>query len=46
MAGYKDQMMASFRFHAFNKQAFPVSLEFINNKALYTVKQTFYNDMP
>lgn len=46
MLGYKEGMIRNFKYHSFNKQAMPVSLEFIDSITEFTIKKTMFNDLP
>lgn len=46
MGGYKDNMLHGFRYSRFNRQAFPISLEFVKNKKLFEFKKNFWERIP
>ena len=46
MGGYKDMMLHSYRNLRFNKQAFPVSLEFVADKKMYQLKKGLWVKTP
>jgi hypothetical protein len=46
MLGYKNSMIKNFQYHAFNRQALPVNLEFIENPTEFNVKKALFNEFP
>lgn len=46
MLGYKDEMIRSFQFHKFNRQAFPVHVQFVKSKTEYNIKKAIYQEIP
>jgi hypothetical protein len=46
MGGYKDRMITNFKKLRFTKQAFPVSLEFINDHRVYKTKKAVFEYIP